>query len=511
MNRLLQWLSYIPSWRKISVDLFAWIFTLLILLVWRISTEKTTIINYIYVFGYVLVYWIVVSYILQRYRRQKTYRFTRELLVVFLVSLIVYGSFYFGMGFIPFFKDVSIYVVTTMVVIMFIVSYTIILIYQFYRYATNMDDELPQVEPRLSASVLKAPKEIDSTEYEDIKNEICRYTDQESLDFLQQHIDLKSSNTRVFASTTLFNFNTIRQYRYSTLVNLAQLNSIRGINRIFNKINEKLPDDGIWCVCYKSIEQLHDDIDKKYPPVVRSIVQASVFFFKRILPKIILTHRLYFDITKGKNRYLSHTEILGRLYYCGFEVVDTGTTPSLSWIVARRISNPQHLVHKRYGIIIKLPRVCKNKEIRPIYKMRTMYPYAEYIQSYMYRKAGVDDIGKIKDDMRVTGWGRVFRKFWIDELPMIWNLLRGDLKLIGVRPLSVSNFNTYPQYLQDKRTKVKPGLIPPMYRDLPKNEKEFYDSEERYIDRYLKAPLKTDIEYLLKALYNIFIKRVRSR
>ena len=113
--------------------------------------------------------------------------------------------------------------------------------------------------------------------------------------------------------------------------------------------------------------------------------------------------------------------------------------------------------------------------------------------------------------MRVTGWGRVFRKFWIDELPMIWNLLRGDLKLIGVRPLSVSNFNTYPQYLQDKRTKVKPGLIPPMYRDLPKNEKEFYDSEERYIDSYLKAPLKTDIEYLLKALYNIFIKRARSR
>ena len=267
MNRLLQSLSYIPSWRKISVDLFAWIFTLLILLVWRISTEKTTIINYIYVFGYVLVYWIVVSYILQRYRRQRTYRFIRELLIVLLVSLIVYGTFYFGVGSIPFLKDVSIYVVTTMVVIMFIVSYTIILIYQFYRYATNMDDELPQVEPRLSASVLKAPKEIDSTEYEDIKNEICRYTDQESLDFLQQHIDLKSSNTRVFASTTLFNFNTIRQYRYSTLVNLAQLNSIRGINRIFNKINEKLPDDGIWCVCYKSIEQLHDDIDKKYPPV----------------------------------------------------------------------------------------------------------------------------------------------------------------------------------------------------------------------------------------------------
>ena len=128
---------------------------------------------------------------------------------------------------------------------------------------------------------------------------------------------------------------------------------------------------------------------------------------------------LYFDITKGKNRYFSHTEILGRLYYCGFEVIAEGKTDTFNWVVARRKSNPQYLVHKRYGVIIKLPRVCKNGEIRPIYKMRTIYPYAEYIQSYMYKKSGTDDIGKIKNDMRITGWGRIFRKFWIDKLPII--------------------------------------------------------------------------------------------
>lgn len=142
--------------------------------------------------------------------------------------------------------------------------------------------------------------------------------------------------------------------------------------------------------------------------------------------------------------------------------------------------------------------------------MRTMYPYAEYIQSYMYRKSGTDDIGKIKNDMRITGWGRIFRKFWIDELPMIWNLVKGDLKLVGVRPVSMANFKTYPKYLQDKRIKVKPGLIPPMYYDMPKSDEDFYRSEERYIDRYLKSPLKTDIQYLFGALYNIFIKRARS-
>ena len=112
--------------------------------------------------------------------------------------------------------------------------------------------------------------------------------------------------------------------------------------------------------------------------------------------------------------------------------------------------------------------------------------------------------------MRITGWGRIFRKFWIDELPMIWNLVKGDLKIVGVRPVSMANFNTYPKYLQDKRIKVKPGLIPPMYYDMPKSDEDFYRSEERYIDRYLKSPLKTDIQYLFGALYNIFIKRARS-
>jgi lipopolysaccharide/colanic/teichoic acid biosynthesis glycosyltransferase len=89
-------------------------------------------------------------------------------------------------------------------------------------------------------------------------------------------------------------------------------------------------------------------------------------------------------------------------------------------------------------------------------------------------------------------------------------LLKGDLKIVGVRPLSLANFSTYPQYLQDKRTKVKPGLIPPMYADLPKTKEEFYRSEERYLDSYLNSPLKTDVKYFFKAIYNIIFKKARS-
>ena len=139
-----------------------------------------------------------------------------------------------------------------------------------------------------------------------------------------------------------------------------------------------------------------------------------------------------------------------------------------------------------------------------------MYPYAEYLQKYVYEKSGTDEIGKAKDDIRITSWGRVFRKIWIDELPMIFNLLKGNVKIVGVRPLSKTFFDTYPEDLQQKRIQTKPGLVPPFYYDLPKTSQEIYASEERYIDAYLKSPITTDIKYLFVAMWNIIVKKARS-
>ena len=57
---------------------------------------------------------------------------------------------------------------------------------------------------------------------------------------------------------------------------------------------------------------------------------------------------------------------------------------------------------------------------------------------------------------------------------------------------------------------VKPGLLPPYYADLPEGFKEVCDSEEKYIKAYLEAPWKTDFNYLVRILYNILVKWVRS-
>jgi lipopolysaccharide/colanic/teichoic acid biosynthesis glycosyltransferase len=139
-----------------------------------------------------------------------------------------------------------------------------------------------------------------------------------------------------------------------------------------------------------------------------------------------------------------------------------------------------------------------------------MHPYAEYLQEYIYNKHSLDEGGKFKDDFRVSTIGRMMRRLWIDELPMIINLLKGDLKIVGVRPLSKHYFSLYTKELQEKRTRYKPGLIPPFYVDAPKTINEIMASEMRYLDAYAKHPIWTDFKYFFTAIFNIIFKNFRS-
>ena len=140
-----------------------------------------------------------------------------------------------------------------------------------------------------------------------------------------------------------------------------------------------------------------------------------------------------------------------------------------------------------------------------------MHPYAEYLQEYVYEKVGLDNGGKFKDDFRISSLGKFMRTFWIDELPMLINLFKGELKLFGVRPLSRHYFNLYTRELQKRRIRYKPGLIPPFYVDNPQTLEEIMSSEMKYLDAYDKHPFITDFKYFFKAIFNIIFKRYRSK
>lgn len=103
-------------------------------------------------------------------------------------------------------------------------------------------------------------------------------------------------------------------------------------------------------------------------------------------------------------------------------------------------------------------REGKDGRVFRMYKFRTMRPDAESLQNQLRTKNEQDGPAfKMEDDPRVTAVGRFLRKSCIDELPQLLNVLKGDMSLVGPRPLPVSE-STACQLWQRRRLSVLPGL-----------------------------------------------------
>jgi lipopolysaccharide/colanic/teichoic acid biosynthesis glycosyltransferase len=351
---------------------------------------------------------------------------------------------------------------------------------------------------------------IDSKRVQAIKKEIVFELGKTAYCYCEKAVNLFSETTLILSTTTKFNVSNQRDDFYNSIINLKRVNDIRRINKFFEAVNDKLPKGGIF-VCLAETKELRKKrILSKFPSILNYIYYTLDYFLKRVFPKFPITKNIYFLLTRGENRVISRAELLGRLYSCGFEVVGEEYVENLFYVTARKIKHPAFDLEPTYGPIIKLKRIGREGKIIKVYKMRTMHPYAEYLQNYVFEKHNLQEGGKFKDDFRVSTLGRFMRKFWIDELPMLVNLLRGDLKLFGVRPLSKHYFNLYSKELQEKRIKFKPGLIPPFYVDNPKTLEDIMASEMKYLDAYERHPHRTDIKYFFKAAYNILFKKYRS-
>jgi len=297
-----------------------------------------------------------------------------------------------------------------------------------------------------------------------------------------------------------------------SIINLARINDIRHINKFFESVNESLEPGGYFA---GTVEPTHLREKRKLPGIPAPFKKTYLFFdylLNRVWPKLPWFRRFYFFLTRGRNRVVSEMETYGRLYSCGFRLVHFREMDGMLQFIARKVKAPEYNKQATYGPIIKLRRVGKNGKLVNVYKLRTMSPYSEYVQQLIYEWNGVGNGNgaKFTDDPRITAVGRFMRRYWLDELPMLYNLARGDLKLFGVRPISPHYFSLYPQEFQEFRKKFKPGLIPPVYVEIPKTVEDAVDIERRYLEAYEKSPFRTDLQYTFKALYNIFFKRTRS-
>ena len=330
----------------------------------------------------------------------------------------------------------------------------------------------------------------------------------ELTDFIWQTIKrekISKDKVTILNTSSNINIELLFDNTRELLVNMHRLNDMRRINEHLLTAYSKLESGGLFVGNFIPLEKLKDHLRSQMPHFLYSIILPFYFIFHRVFPKLAVTKQIYFIITGGRNRVLSKSEVLGRLAFCGYEILNEINIKDRFYFVCKKKKTTSDEDSPSYGPIVRLKRIGYKGEPLYIYKLRTMYPYSEFIQGDIYEKYHLDKSGKMKGDYRITSWGKIFRKYFIDEIPQIYNWIKGDIKLVGVRALSEHYFGLYPSDLQQKRTNFKPGLIPPYYADLPKSFDEIIESERNYLDQKEASPIITDIQYFLKAMSNILL------
>ena len=111
---------------------------------------------------------------------------------------------------------------------------------------------------------------------------------------------------------------------------------------------------------------------------------------------------------------------------------------------------PALFVQKRLGL---------NKHHFGVYKFRTMYPDAEKRQAELeYLNEVKGAAFKIRNDPRITPIGKILRKTSIDELPQLFNVLKGEMSLVGPRPLPIRDYEGFNKDWHRRRFSVRPGI-----------------------------------------------------
>ncbi len=142
-----------------------------------------------------------------------------------------------------------------------------------------------------------------------------------------------------------------------------------------------------------------------------------------------------------------------------------------------------------------------------IYKLRTMVVNAEALKGELLERNERDGPAfKMRNDPRITGVGRILRSTGLDELPQLWNVLVGDMSIVGPRPLPVSEADQCEPW-QRARMNTKPGLT--CYWQLAKSRKMSFTEWMRLDMRYARARnLWLDFKLIVSTFSAVILGRV---
>lgn len=155
------------------------------------------------------------------------------------------------------------------------------------------------------------------------------------------------------------------------------------------------------------------------------------------------------------------------------------------------------------SIFFSQKRCGKDNKLFPMYKFRSMVSNAEELLEELMEHNEMDGpVFKIKEDPRITRVGKFIRKTSIDELPQLFNILRGDMSIVGPRPAIPHEVAEYSDY-HKQRLLVKPGLTC-IWQVSGRNSIGFEEWMEMDLEYIEKRNLWMDIKLIFKTVGVLF-------
>ena len=179
---------------------------------------------------------------------------------------------------------------------------------------------------------------------------------------------------------------------------------------------------------------------------------------------------------------------------------------AIGWAIRRESGRP---------VIFRQVRVGRGQQRFTVFKFRTMHPGADssrhrdYVQALIEQgprtEPGGDGLYKLVIDDRMTRVGRFLRRWSLDELPQLWNVVTGQMSLVGPRPVIEYEVDLYPEWYM-ARFAVKPGLTG-LWQVSGRNQRT-YEEMVRYDIQYARErSLVLDLRILVRTLLVVLTRK----
>ena len=160
-------------------------------------------------------------------------------------------------------------------------------------------------------------------------------------------------------------------------------------------------------------------------------------------------------------------------------------------------------------VIFKSTRLGKNKKPFTIYKFSTLHSWTEqqfmdFLHKHPECKTEWQKYGKLRKDPRSGKYGKILRHFSLDEIPQLWNVVKGEMALVGPRPIDIREDIIYGKYSELLHS-IKPGITG-LWQVSGRNDISFKERLELDKEYYGKRNMLLDIKILFKTAIKVFDK-----